>query len=89
MIDAVVASEDAAEAAIEYGAASAIIYSFVGYLKANTQCSEDAIKTNLSCKYNSKESEFFFNLLISVKIFKLVRAVLVIIKENAKKEIYK
>ena len=81
------AENDAAKAAVEYGIASAVIYPFIGIIKNKVNCSKNAVNINLGCKYNSDETEFLFETVISFKVLYLVSALIKFLKELIKKQI--
>lgn len=87
-IKAVNAGDDAAEAAISYGAACAVVYTLVGYIEGVANVNRNAIDLDLSCRYDTDESEFFYDILVSVRVYKVVGALFKIVKENVERQIY-
>ena len=82
----VCAGEDAAAAAVEYGAVSAIVYSLLGYLDTVARIKRKATDIQISCDYDRTEGEYSLDMVLSVRIFRILTALLGLIKDNAKKE---
>ena len=82
----VCAGEDAAAAAVEYGAVSAIVYSLLGYLDTVARIKRKATDIQVLCDYDRTEGEYSLDMVLSVRICRLLTALLGLIRDNAKKE---
>ncbi len=82
----VCAGEDAAAAAVEYGAVSAIVYSLLGYLDTVARIKRKATDIQVLCDYDRTEGEHSLDMVLSVRIGRILTALLGLIKDNAKKE---
>ncbi len=83
-IKAVCASGDAAETAMEYGTACAVIYPMVGYIQSNLKVRQKGIYLDVRCDFNEQKPEFEVETTLSVQIFQLVRALIYIVYQNVK-----
>lgn len=83
----VCANPDAAVAAIEYGAVCSVVYPAVSFISSAMKTRSDALDINLLCGYDEEEPSFEFDIYFSVRVFYIVKALLGIIFDNAKKEI--
>ena len=70
--------EDAAKAAIEYGAACALIYPIASVIDAKMHVAPNALKLNISCDYDIKESDYLFEVFLRLRGYHAVAAVLFI-----------
>ena len=87
-IKAVCASKDAAEAAMDYGAASALIYPLAGYLCTVKKPKKDAADLNVICGFDEAEREFTLDMHITVRVAHVEKALLYIIVKNVEREVY-
>lgn len=69
-LDVKVAAEDAAAAAIEYGAVCAVVYPLVSLVCNYNKALKENI--NISCDYNEVNSELDFYLKVSVRLIHLI-----------------
>ncbi len=88
-IRALIASQDAAQAAMEYGAVCALTYPLLGYFKKLANMKKKALKCDFQCAFGHNNKEFSYDVVFSVRIFYIVQALLRLIKENIRKEVYK
>lgn len=82
----VCAGEDPAETAMEYGAVSSVVYGLVGYLTATCRLKEKAADIQIGCDYNSSQWEFSYDIILAVRVFRIVRVFFALAFENVKKE---
>lgn len=68
-------SEDAADAAVQYGAVCAAVYPMAGYLTANVNEKKNAADIRIGCDFEG-ESRIQFELIISIRIYNLLTAVM-------------
>lgn len=80
--------EDAAEAAIGYGSVCAVVYTLVGYIEGVAKVKKNAIKLDLSCDYTKSDSEFYYDILVSVRVYKVIGALFKIAKEKIERQNY-
>lgn len=66
---------DAADAAMEYGLICASVYPMAGYLTANINAKKDAEDIRIGCDFDG-EARLEFKLIISIRIYNLLIAVL-------------
>lgn len=88
-IQALIASEDAAQAAMEYGAVCALTYPLFGYFKKLANMKKQALKCDFQCAYDHNNSTFSFNVVLSVRVLRILQALLRLIRENIRREVYK
>lgn len=88
-LTAVCTGEDAAEVAMEYGAVCAVVYPLVGYLETLIPTRPRGEDIRVLCDLSQEESGFHADVKLSVRIFHVVRALLHIIRENVKNEVYR
>lgn len=67
--------DDAADAAMEYGAACSVVYPFVGYLDTNFNIKEKAKDINVFCDFEG-EAVFETEIIAKIRIIHIVRAVM-------------
>ncbi len=82
----VAADEDAAAAAMEYGAVSAVVYGLTGFLTASCRMKEKTADIQIGCDYNSTQWEFTYDIVLAVRVFRIARAFLALALEHMKKE---
>ncbi len=85
-VKVVCASDDAAAAAIEYGAVCAILYPAVSFISSSVKTKTNALNVNVSCGYDDCESDLYVDTHFSIRMFFLVKAVIKITFDNFKKE---
>ena len=81
----VCAGEDPAETAMEYGAVSSVVYGLAGYLAATCRMKEKTADIQIGCDYNSTKWEFSYDIVLAVRMFRIVRAFLALAFENVKR----
>ena len=84
-----VAHEDAAVAAIEYGSISAGVYSLAGVIDANMKVDKDALDVRVFCDFGQTKPSYVLDICLSLRIFWLVAAVLMLLYQNKKDNQYK
>lgn len=87
-IKAINGGEDAAQAAISYGSVCAVVYTLVGYIEGVAKMKKNATKLDLTCRYEKEESEFYYDILVSVRVYRVIGALFKIAKENVERQIY-
>ncbi len=80
------AGDDAAEAAIGYGAACATVYSLVGYIEGVARVKSRATKLDLGCRYDTTESEFNYHIALSFRMYMLLKSLFKIAKQKAERQ---
>lgn len=88
-LQVVCAGEDAAETAVEYGVVSGVVYSLYGYLDSVAKIRKRAVKLNITCDYEEKESKVEFEAVLFLRIHRIIKALLDMVKDNVEKEIYR
>lgn len=86
-VNIVCANTDAAEAAISYGECCAVMMPILRYLHSLIDIKPSGKEINISCKYDTDVSSFDFETVISVRIFRIVSALLHAIFAEAKRKI--
>lgn len=86
-IVSVSAGEDAADAALHYGASCAVLYPLVSYLQTLTRVRKKAVNTNITCDFETAESTFELDIEISISVLLALRALWHIAKEQAANEL--
>lgn len=79
------ATDDSALTAITYGAICGIVYPVLNYLFAVTKQKSGCDDINISCNFDSSESEFSFNIKFSLTAFFVLIAYLKLAAEHYKK----
>ena len=75
-IDITVAAKDAALTAVEYGAASAIIYPLLGFLSSSATFKDGAEDVNIFCDYSKDKPSIYFDIILSAKSRHIISALL-------------
>ena len=83
----VCAGADGGDAAMAYGTVCATLYPVVGYIQSKLRVKKRAIQTDVRCDFNREQSEFAYDIHLSLSVLQIVRAVLFIVKKNVEKEI--
>ncbi len=84
----VVASDDAAKTAIEYGAISAITNSFLSFVFSKAKIKPRGRNIDLRCDYTKNKSEILFDIVIRTRVLSIIRALLILLKETKEREIF-
>ncbi len=74
-VRAVCGGEDAAQTAMEYGLICAVLYPLVGLLEANLRIDPRARQLEIGCDFDSKQAEFEFDLILSLRVYHAAQAV--------------
>ena len=74
--DIIISSSNAAQAAIEYGACCAVVYPLVNFIESSVKSKRNASDINIKCDFDSIICSFDFELIISLKLFYAVTALL-------------
>lgn len=64
--------EDAAEAAINYGKLCAVVYPFIGLVHSLFKVKMKNERVNLLCDYDGDDDHFWFEIVLSVKVGRLL-----------------
>lgn len=88
-IRALIACDDAAKAAMEYGAVCALTYPLFGYFRKLAKMKKKALACDFQCAYDHNNSKFSYDVVLSVRIIRILQALLRLIYENIRKEVYK
>lgn len=82
----VCAEEDAADTAIAYGRCCSVVYPITGYIGSFMKIPERVRKIDILCDYTSQKGEFSFDFEISVRVFRLLVALIrIVVKEAIKR----
>ena len=87
-IKAVCAGDDAADAAMEYGAVCAVVYPLVGYFQTVMRVREKGFNVDVTCDFESADTVFELDTVFRVRVFYVVVALFHIIKQNVEKQVY-
>lgn len=85
---AVCAGEDAADVAINYGAACAAVYPAVGYLQTIMKARPNAADVQVLCDFDASEGHYELRAELRVSLFRIFRAAFRLIRENMENEVY-
>lgn len=88
-VTAVCTGEDAADAAMDYGTVCAVVYPLVGYVESLIPTRPRGTEIQITCDLSQAEGSFILDAKLSVRIFRVAHALLHIIKENVKNEVYR
>lgn len=80
------AGDDAAEAAINYGASCAVIYTLIGYIESVAKVSKKATRLDLSCRYDTTESEFSYHLALSFRMYRILSSLIKVARQKAERK---
>ncbi len=83
-LDAVCASDDAAKAALDYGAVCSLVYPVSGYLQNAKNVKKNAVHSSVLCDFNSEKPSFSLDCAASVRIYWIVAAALKMFFKNFK-----
>lgn len=67
--------EDAAKAAIEYGAACALIYPVAALIESKMHIAPNGMKLNISCDYEHKEPDYLLEIFLRLRGYHAMAAV--------------
>ena len=81
------ADDDAADAALQYGAACAVLYPLITYLQTEMRVRRRAIDARITCDFDAKEPIFELDAEFRLTVLLAVRALWHIAKEQAINEI--
>ncbi len=85
-LNIVCADECAANAAITYGECCAIASPILGYIHSLVKVKRSGESINIECKYDSNDSEFTFETILVVRVFRVIAALLRVIWAEAKRQ---
>ena len=85
---AVCADTDGGDAAMDYGTVCAVLYPVVGYIQNKLRLKKHALQLDVRCDFDSTQSEFAYDIKLSVSIWQILKALIFIVKRNVEKEIY-
>ena len=88
-IRAISAGEDAAAVAMDYGMVCAVVYPLIGWIESALRVSRRGKKVEIGCDYDAEESTFEMNVRLSVRIWTVLLALIHIVRENVKNQVYK
>ena len=74
--------EDAAKAALEYGAACALIYPIAALVENKMHIAPNGMKLDLSCDYDKGEPEYLFEVFLRMRGYHAIATVVLILKEK-------
>ena len=83
------AGEDAAAVAMDYGMVCAVVYPLIGWIESALRVSRRGKKVEIGCDYDAEESTFEMNVRLSVRIWTVLLALIHIVRENVKNQVYK
>lgn len=87
-IKAVCAGDDAADAAMEYGAVCAVVYPLAGYIETVMQVKQGGYDVSVICDFESYDTTFELDTVFRVRVFYIIGALFNIIKQNVEKQVY-
>ena len=88
-IRSISAGEDAAAVAMDYGMVCAVVYPLIGWIKSALRVSGRGEKVEIGCDYDAGESTFDMNIRLSVRVWYVLLALIHIVRENVKNQVYK
>ncbi|MBP5618226.1 MAG: hypothetical protein J6X61_03650 [Clostridia bacterium] len=88
-IRSISAGEDAAAVAMDYGMVCAVVYPLIGWIESALRVSRRGKKVEIGCDYDAEESTFEMNVRLSVRIWTVLLALIHIVRENVKNQVYK
>ena len=88
-IRSVSGGEDAAAVAMDYGMVCAVVYPLIGWIKSALRVSRRGEQVEIGCDYDAEGSTFEMNVRLSVRIWTVLLALLHIVRENVKNQVYK
>lgn len=77
---------DAAEAAMNYGLACAVLYPLCELVQQLPNTAKNAVTPQLGCNYNAPKATFLFRLTVSVRVFYLAVATAEFLKQYLKRQ---
>lgn len=78
--------EDAAKAALEYGAACALIYPIAALVENKMHIAPNGMKLDVSCDYDRGEPDYLFEVFLRLRGYHAIVALILIIKEKYAKK---
>ena len=88
-IRSVSGGEDAAAVAMDYGMVCAVVYPLIGWIESALRVSKRGEKVEIGCDYDAEGSTFEMNVRLSVRIWTVLLALIHIVRENVKNQVYK
>lgn len=88
-IRSISAGEDAAAVAMDYGLVCAAVYPLIGWIKSAMRVSKRGERVEIGCDYDAVGSTFEMNIRLSVRIWYVLLALIHIIRENVRNQVYK
>ena len=86
-INSVSAGEDAADAAMDYGLACAVIYPLISFIESSLNVKKNSINLDLRCDFDAKKSLFSLDIIFSITVIYVIIAFFRLLKDNVKREI--
>lgn len=83
-LNIVCANKCAATAAITYGECCAIVSPILGFIHSIVKIKRSSENINIECKYDSDDSEFTFETVLLVRVFRVIAAFLRVMWSEAK-----
>lgn len=83
------AGEDAADVAMTYGTACAVLYPLLGYATSEMRVNPKKMNVDIGCDFESEKSKFEFDTVISLRVFHAVSSVVIIVVKNIIKSLGK
>ncbi len=88
-LDIVIASKDAAKTAVEYGKTCACLYTLLGYVRSVAAIKRKSENIGVRCDFTAQKNQISYDVVVYVRVFRVLRLLFGIVKENIEKEIYK
>ncbi len=83
------ANEDAATAAISYGACCAAVYPLSGFLHSAMKIKKSGEDITVDCIYQNDKAEFFVEIVLSIRVFRVLGAALTVLYREIKRRMQK
>lgn len=74
--------EDAARAALEYGAACALIYPIAALIENKMHIAPNGMKLDLSCDYDKRERDYLIEVFLRMRGYHAIATLVLILKEK-------
>ena len=85
----VCADEDAATAAIKYGACCAAVYPLTGFLHSAMKIKKSGEDITVDCIYQNGKNEFLVEIILHISVFRILIAALKVLYREVKRRIQK
>ena len=86
-INCICGGEDAAEIAMDYGIACAVVYPLSGYVHSVMKVNSRKEKINVQCDFNREEGLFEVEALLSVRVIYILTAIVKLVKEESQRKL--